>query len=245
MSEATIVTGQFVRIRQPFASVGERLLARLIDAVLQVVYVIGISVLVSETHLFRHISGGVTLFFVILLVYLPVLCYSPLFELFNRGQTPGKRLLNLRVVKADGSVPTPGDSLLRWILYLVDVPLTSGLGLLFVLLGKKHQRIGDLAAGTIVIKEKSYRRIQVSLDEFAHLGRDYRPVYPAAADLSLEQVNIIGKALAYRLPDRLQRLSLLSGKVRTLLSISRPTGSDEQFLQTIVRDYQYYALEEV
>jgi hypothetical protein len=51
--------------------------------------------------------------------------------------------------------------------------------------------MGDLAAGTMVIKEQNYRKIHVSLDEFDYLTKDYRPTYPQAADLSLEQINVI------------------------------------------------------
>lgn len=55
--------------------------------------------------------------------------------------------------------------------------------------------MGDLAAGTMVIKEKNYRKIHVSLDEFDYLTKDYRPTYPQASDLSLEQINVITRTL--------------------------------------------------
>ena len=100
--------------------------------------------------------------------------------------------------------------------------------------------MGDLAAGTMVIKEKNYRKIQVSLDEYDYLTKGYHPVYPPAADLSLEQVNVINKTLSSGSKDRARRIRQLADKVRTLLSIS-----DEKFLQTLLRDYQYYALEEI
>ena len=95
--------------------------------------------------------------------------------------------MNIRVVKLDGSTPSIGSYLLRWLLFIVDGPLTSGLGIFVILLTKNNQRLGDLAAGTMVIKEKNYRKIHVSLDEFDYLMKNYRPVYPQSADLSLEQ----------------------------------------------------------
>ena len=70
--------------------------------------------------------------------------------------------MNIRVVKLDGS-PSIGSYLLRWLLFIVDGPLTSGLGIFVILLTKNNQRLGDLAAGTMVIKEKNYRKIHVSL----------------------------------------------------------------------------------
>lgn len=243
MAESTIITGQFVRISQTPASVGERFLALVIDYFLLSIYVIGISLLLSKLNI--HAFSGISFFFLFVFIYLPALCYSLLCEVFNRGQSIGKRLLNIRVVKADGSTPSLSAYLLRWLLFVIDVPLTGGLGLIVVLVTKNSQRLGDLAAGTMVIKEKNYRKIQVSLDEFDYLTQNYRPVFPQASDLSLEQINVISKTLASGEKDRLRRIHQLAEKVRTLLTIHPEKTDDEQFLNTVLRDYQYYALEEI
>ena len=152
---------------------------------------------------------------------------------------------NIRVVKADGSTPGIGSYLLRWLLFPIDGPVTGGLGLLVVLLTKNSQRMGDLAAGTMVIKEKNYRKIHVSLDEFDYLTKDYRPTYPQASDLSLEQINVITRTLQSGKKDRTRRIASLAKKVQELLSITPHDSNPENFLQTILRDYQYYALEEI
>lgn len=241
MAESTIITGQFVRISQVPASIGERILAKAIDYVIQIVYLFSTIYMVDKMRLFYLGDASYILF--ILVLYLPLLCYSLLFEVFNNGQSPGKMLLNIRVVKADGTTPTLGSYLLRWLLYVVDVPLTSGLGLLVILLTKNSQRLGDLAAGTMVIKEKNYKKIQVSLDEFDFVTENYTPTFVQAADLSLEQVNVISKTLESPHNKRGVRISQLSQKIRKLLSINRPELNDEQLLQILVRDYQYYALE--
>lgn len=243
MAESTIITGQFVHISQTPASLGERMLALIIDYFFLLIYVIGFSLLF--TYLGIHASSGFTFLFLFVIVYLPIFCYSLLCEIFNRGQSFGKRLLNIRVVKADGSTPSLSSYLLRWLLFPLDLPITGGLGVIFILLTKNHQRLGDLAAGTMVIKEKNYRKIQVSLDEYDYLTKGYHPVYPPAADLSLEQVNVINKTLASGRKDRARRVKLLAEKVRSLLSIKQTEGNDEKFLQTLLRDYQYYALEEI
>ena len=164
---------------------------------------------------------------------------------FNHGQSFGKKLINIRVVKVDGSTPSIGSYLLRWILFPIDGPITSGLGLLVILLNKNNQRLGDLAAGTMVIKEKNYRKIHVSLDEFDYLTQNYHPVYPQSADLSLEQVNVITRTLESSEKDRARRVTALAKKVQELLSVTPRDGNQEKFLQTVLRDYQYYALEEI
>lgn len=241
MAESTIITGQFVRISQTPASIGERLLALIIDYSLIIIYIYSTSALMFELKM----PSGFRLFFFLGVVYLPILAYSFLWEMFNRGQSPGKRLMNIRVVKTDGSTPSISSYLLRWLLFIIDGPLTGGLGLLVVLLTKNNQRLGDLAAGTMVIKEKNYRKIQVSLDEFDYLTKNYRPVYPQSADLSLEQINVITRTLESSKKDRTRRIVQLAKKVQELLSVTPRDSNQEKFLQTVLRDYQYYALEEI
>lgn len=241
MAESTIITGQFVRISQTPASIGERFLALVIDYFLITLYIYSTVVLLMELRL----SSGFRSFFLLCIIYLPIFCYSFLCETFNHGQSFGKKLMNIRVVKVDGSTPSVSSYLLRWLLFIIDGPLTSGLGLFVVLLTKNNQRLGDLAAGTMVIKEKNYRKIHVSLDEFDYLTKNYHPVYPQSADLSLEQVNVITRTLESGTKDRTRRVAALAKKVQSLLSITPRDGNQEKFLQTVLRDYQYYALEEI
>ena len=224
MAESTIITGQFVRISQTPASIGERLLALVIDYFLIAIYVYSTATLLTELRL----PSGFTLIFFLCVIYLPILGYSFLCETFNHGQSFGKRIMNIRVVKADGTTPSISSYLLRWLLFPIDGPITGGLGILVVLLTKNSQRMGDLAAGTMVIKEKNYRKIHVSLDEFDYLTKDYHPVYPQSGE-----------------KDRPRRILLLAQKVQELLSITPRDNNQEKFLQTVLRDYQYYALEEI
>ena len=241
MAESTIITGQFVRISQTPASIGERLLALVIDYFLIVIYVYSTATLLTELRL----PSGFTLIFFLCVIYLPILGYSFLCETFNHGQSFGKRIMNIRVVKADGTTPSISSYLLRWLLFPIDGPITGGLGILVVLLTKNSQRMGDLAAGTMVIKEKNYRKIQVSLDECDYLTKGYHPRFPSAAELSLEQINVLSKALELHHKDRTRHIAQLAPKVRALLSVDQTNINDEKFLQTVVRDYQYYALEEI
>ena len=238
MAESTIITGQFVRISQTPASIGERFLALVIDYILIGLYVYSTATLLPKLPVSSDFT--MTVFFAV--IYLPVLFYAFLCEMFNHGQSLGKKLMSIRVVKADGSTPSIGSYLLRWLLFPIDVPVTGGLGVLVILLTKNSQRMGDLAAGTMVIKDKNYRKI---LDEFDYLTKDYRPTYPQAADLSLEQVNVITRTLQSGKKDRTRRIMQLAQKVQEILSITPRDGGQEQFLQTILRDYQYYALEEI
>ena len=243
MADSTIITGQYVQIEQTPANAGARLIARIVDYILMVVYCFAVVVcfgFIADSIFFDN-DLLVILYFIFLL---PVILYSLLWELFNRGQTPGKKLFGIRVVMKDGTRPKLSAYLLRWLMLIVDVYLLQCIGILSILLTKNSQRLGDLAAGTLVIKEKDFRKINVTLDEFRHLSINYRPVFPQAENLSLEQINLINQTLFRFDQERPVRIRELAGKVRQFLKIN-PAVSDEALLQTLTRDYQYYALEDI
>ncbi|MDR1779823.1 MAG: RDD family protein [Tannerella sp.] len=245
MADATIITSRYVQIDQTPASVAERIVARLTDLIICMLYFVALFFFFDWLldDLMPHASNDLTLTLLVCCV-LPAMFYSLLWEYFNRGQTPGKKLLGIRVVMKDGSAPSFGAYLMRWMLLLVDVHLSYCIGVISILLTKDRQRIGDLAAHTLVIKEKDYHRINVTLDEFRHLGAGYRPVFPQADNLSLEQVNLIRTTLATHDEQSPYRIRELAAKVRSFLQIN-PTIADDALLQTLIRDYQYYALEEI
>lgn len=241
MAETGIITSQYVQIDQTPAGVGERIFARILDYLIMFLYTMGMIYLIDSTdvyRLFRNDYGVLWLF----LLFTPVIFYSFLWEIFNRGRSPGKMAFGMRVVMRDGTTPTIGAYFMRWMLLLLDT--WGWIGIIVILLNKNNQRLGDLAAGTVVIKERDYHRIQVSLDEFDYLSRNYRPVYPQAENLSLEQVNTIHETLSRKDTNRSRRIAALGEKVREFLKFSPPVD-DETFLRTLTRDFQYYALEEI
>lgn len=238
-----IVTGQFVRINQTPASLGHRMAAQLIDWGIELVWLfaglwlIGIIEDVVSNSIMTRMAY-------VVLLFVPIIFYSLLWELLNHGQTPGKQLIKLRVVKTDGSSPSLGALVMRWLLWIADGPTLGFLGIFVMLVTRNHQRFGDMAAGTMVIKLASYNKISVTLDEFDHLSPDYKPFYPQVADLSLEQVNLITQALKGHPAD--PHVAALADKVRQVLAIThvRETNSYD-FLERVARDYQFYALQEV
>jgi len=81
--------------------------------------------------------------------------YPVFFEVFNRGMTPGKKLFNIQVLNGDGTPVGWSPSLLRNILRSVDfLPFFYGIGLISMLMNNRFQRLGDLAADTIVVYYK-------------------------------------------------------------------------------------------
>lgn len=243
MNSSHIVTSQYVSVTQALANVGERMMARTIDMSIIVAYVVGI--LMMEQQFTRGVGDWYHWFYspIRLLILLPAVFYSLLFELLNRGQSPGKMLLKLRVVMRDGSQPTMGALLLRWLFLLIDVN-TGFLGVLVMIFSKDGQRLGDMAAGTLVIKTNAWEQVQVSLDEFNYGRKNYVPVYAEARNLSLGQIDLIEKMLRTWDADNEEQLHTLAVKVEKFLQLKqRREQSDSGFLTRILHDYQYYATE--
>ncbi len=81
--------------------------------------------------------------------------YYVLFEMIWNGQTPGKRAAGIRVLRDDGTPITMTESLLRNLIRTIDfLPVCYGVGMIFVLTNARNKRLGDIAAGTVVIKER-------------------------------------------------------------------------------------------
>lgn len=240
MTKSNIVTGQFVEISQTPASILARIVGRLADTIVLIIYVTGAFQLFDKIY----IDGSdVKLTLYLLIVGVPVGFYSIFCEMLFHGQTLGKWLMKTRVVRTDGTSPTLGNSLLRWLLLPIDLYATSGLGALFILFTANNQRIGDLAAGTMVIKLREYRKINISLDEFFYGSRNYTPHYPAAQDLSQQQVEIIEQVLYQPTRNSAERQQQLARKVEETLRITHQEPSSAAFLETLLHDYQYYATE--
>ena len=88
-----------------------------------------------------------------MLLSIPVVFYSLACELFMNGQTLGKLIFKIKVVKFDGSEVKLSDCMIRWVMRLIDVWITFGMvGVPFTIFSKHSQRVGDMLAKTTVIK---------------------------------------------------------------------------------------------
>jgi uncharacterized RDD family membrane protein YckC len=161
--QLSIDTPEHVSLRLPVAGVGSRFLAILADTLLQIVayilFLVAFSLLVSGIHTSgantAPASPRVMGWTIAILVFLHFLAYWGYFTLFEglwRGQTPGKRLFKLRVIKDTGRQIGFVESMARNLLRIVDaLPGMYLIGILAVLLHPQRKRLGDMVAGTLVI----------------------------------------------------------------------------------------------
>lgn len=145
----TVTTPEGLEVELALAGVGSRFASALIDFLLELVAFGAVALLLA-----RFASEAVAIAIGSLAFFAVVFGYHVLFETLASGRSPGKRALGLRVVRLGGAPVRFKDSAIRNIVRLVDLlpPVTYGLGAAVILVTRRNQRLGDLAAGTIVVR---------------------------------------------------------------------------------------------
>ena len=162
--EHAIDTPEQVELRFPLAGLGSRFLALLLDLAIQIAANIVLTIVLAiafaastRTGALNHLSDAAAKWFaagVILFYFLLFWGYFSLFEAFQNGQTPGKRVLRIRVIKDSGRQIMFFEALARNLLRVVDsLPGVYLVGTISILLTRENKRLGDLLAGTIVVHE--------------------------------------------------------------------------------------------
>jgi uncharacterized RDD family membrane protein YckC len=147
----TIATPEGVDLELTLAGVGSRFLAAIVDLAIQLTLLVALGV----TLLVADLGGEAGVAAFTLLGFGLFAGYDVLFEVLASGRTPGKRLNGLRVVRVDGSAIGFVTSAIRNVLRLVDIlPGWYLVGIIAILATRRNQRLGDLAADTIVVRER-------------------------------------------------------------------------------------------
>jgi uncharacterized RDD family membrane protein YckC len=234
MDNIRIETTQNVDIEYEVASVGDRILATLLDYLFFFAYILLIGVLAAiiGTDFFDSLA-------VITLIILPILLYDLLCETFLQGRSFGKIIMKIKVVKIDGTQATFGSYLLRWLLRIVDTKMFSGvIALVVILANGKGQRLGDLAAGTTVIKMK--QKVQLSDTILSNVVPDYTLVFPQVSKLTDSDVAIIKDVMKVCLKSgNNEALSKLASKTKETMGVI-VNLPDIQFLNTVLQDYSHW-----
>lgn len=244
MTQLSINTTQNVNINFTAATIGDRILAYILDFLVKAAYIIfvysiffyalGINKLMDKMN-DKWSEASIQFLF-----YLPVIFYSLIFESLLEGQTLGKRLLKIKVVKIDGYQASFGDYIMRWIFRIVDVSLSSGIvGLVSIIASEKSQRLGDMAAGTSVITLKN--NINISHTILEEIDVNYVPTYPLVIKLSDNDARIIKETFNNARTNKdYQMILKLKAKIEDVTGIRNQSGNEEDFIKTILKDYNYY-----
>jgi len=252
MATIRIHTTQNVTLEYEVGSIGDRIVATLID------YLVLVAWAALWGLIFRNAGSnsggsheptdwsspaGIIAIIIIALILSPFVFYSLASEVFFNGQSLGKKARHLRVVRLDGTAPRLGDYFLRWLLRIVDLylPFAGGLvAIITVAVNGKGQRLGDMAAGTAVVSTKAPASLLPDLVAPA-APEDYQPMFPQAADLSDYDVSLLRQLLSRSLQQgNYLLLNETANKIKQLLHVQSDMP-DEAFLRTVLRDHAYLA----
>ncbi|MHB1277854.1 MAG: RDD family protein [Bacteroidia bacterium] len=233
-----IRTSTGVELSFELASLGDRLLAWFLDFLLMVAYVFIASMLITT-----FLGDGSTNAAVFATIFmLPIILYHFLSETLMNGQSIGKRARNIQVVRLDGQQATLGNYAMRSLLRLLEIVLLQGsLAMLFIVSSKYGQRLGDVAAGTTVVKVKKQNSMEESL--FREVPETHQVRYPEAVQLSNDDAETLG-LLLYELKKSRNELVLMRmaqdarKRLAEKLGIDSPVH-DLDFLNGILDDYNY------
>lgn len=240
MKTVDILTPQNVKLEMSLASTSLRIAAFALD---QIVFIAILLIFIFGILIPFEPSDGVTLFLSVFILYPIIFFYSLIMELLFNGQSVGKMILKLRVIRLDGEPLGVDEALSRWFLRLIDIYLSLGsLAVLMTASNPFRQRFGDVLGGTIVIVEAS-KLDKVSLKHVKGLDTtdSYQPVYPSARLLSEDEAMIIKKALvrhdSKNNDGTLQALKELTNKLEEVLEIKKTEKDYPSFLRTVLKDY--------
>lgn len=234
--QLAINTTQNVTLNFQVASVGDRILAQVIDTLIRLAYVFVINL--SGVLDFLPSNDGWEVMAVEIVVYSPVLIYSLVLESLWEGQTFGKKLMKIKVIKIDGYQASFVDYLIRWMFRIIEFNIAI-IGLLALIFSKTNQRLGDMAAGTAVISLKN--NININHTILQEVNNDYVPTYPLVIKLSDNDVRIVKETFETAVATRdYATLIKLREKVIQVTGIKNVSGNDQDFIRTLLKDYNFY-----
>ena len=190
----SIDTPENVAFGYDVAGIGSRFLAALVDTILILVLLVVVNLplfllagvlsaaLTDEISIWAFAISGLISFTLFWGYYI-------FFEMIWNGQSPGKRWVGLRVIRADGTPITLVETIIRNLVRLVDfLPAYYGVGVVTMFVNEQSRRLGDLAAGTLVVHDRATITLESLAMEKSSSLDSVQPVSAATADLPIERL---------------------------------------------------------
>ena len=233
MSEINIETSQNVSLKIKPADFADRIIATVIDFIIIFTYIYLVSRIFQMINFQFQDSYSITT-----IVYLPVLLYNFALESLFDGQSPGKKVLKIKVVKLDGSQISLFDHFVRWIFRFIDLLFFGGVGIAIMIVNGRGQRLGDIVAKTTVVSVKNEESLHRSI--FQKVDENYQIQFSQVHLLNDNDIQIIKSVLeATRTAKSLEQytaIKKLAEKVKKKILVDTDL-TDRKFLLTIVKDY--------
>lgn len=233
MNTIKITTTQNIELEYDLASLGERIVGYIIDLLIVSAYVVVILMIFISGN---YINRNEWMIFVFII---PVFFYDLVSEIFMNGQSVGKRVMNIKVISLDGGQATLGQYLIRWVFRLIDFSLTSNLcALISVAVSERKQRVGDMVAGTTLIKTIPRTVFQQTL-YVPTQQVDYTVSFPEVANLADKDMQLIKEVIIHVNKTSNTKLAHQAAeKIKQTLHI-QSTMEPIQFLQVLLADFNH------
>ena len=237
MNIISITTSQNIELEYELGSIGDRMLGSIIDGIIKTAY----AIFVMATFVFGNsrVFSGLYIVFLVLLA-LPFVFYNLASELLLNGQSVGKKIMGIKVISLSGEPPSFSQYLNRWVFRLVDFTLSGNMiGVIMIAATEKKQRLGDLVAGTVLVKTTPRTQINNILFQPTDAGT-YSITYPEVINLKDRDVQLIKEIiLSVMRTGNLMLATRAQHKIEEILRVKSRHNDPISFLQSILADYNH------
>ncbi len=240
MAKIDVTTTQNVTIQYETAGFLWRFIAWLIDTSIFVVFFLSIIYLFFSFGSVFNSNTQMTILGAILMVL--KYSYSLIIEIVTNGQSIGKKIVGIVVLKLNGNALEMNDYLIRWAYRTVDFGMSFfSIGTISILMSEKNQRLGDMIASTTVVKLKPDRI--VTLDDLQNLPdkEDYVPKFPQVVRYNDEEMlalkNLLVRYQQYQNDTYYKILHDTVTKLKEQMSLEEIRLDDVSFLREIISEY--------
>jgi uncharacterized RDD family membrane protein YckC len=233
MPTIKIQTSQNIELEYELAGIGDRLVAYIIDLLIYLAYIITVFIIADVT-------GGMGGGWAQLIFVIPIFFYQLLCEIFLNGQSLGKKAKQIKVISLNGNQPNIGQYLIRWIFRIVDDMIGSGVvAILAIALSEKTQRVGDMLAGTTVVRTSSQTVFQDTL--YSETEADYKAKFNLVHLLNDSDITLLKEVINRYVKDPYSNNAILQKayeKTRNILGVTENYEAIS-FLETVIKDYNH------
>ncbi|RLZ11407.1 RDD family protein [Faecalibacter macacae] len=236
MNKLLVNTPQNVQIEYNIAVLGPRILAFIIDTVIRFTYVYFIFEMLSKVNFDDDWLEIGTYS----LLFLPSLIYPVLLETIMNGQTIGKWVTQIRVVQMDGQAASFYNYFTRWLIGIFEISMSfCSVAFLTIIINKKGQRLGDIAANTVLISLKS--KLDLHQTIFKELDEKYVIRFPEVSKLSDRDINIVNDNFQRALKsDNYEVLEALTRKLEGIMDVKSDGLGFIDFIKTVIQDHYHF-----
>ena len=244
IEKLTIDTPEQISLEYPLAGLGSRFLALVLDSLLQgaIALVVVLIVILLMPGMDALSPEGVKwlIAFWIFVGFLLYWGYFALFETIWKGQTPGKRVLGLRVIKENGGSIGASEAMSRNLLRAIDSLGGYAVGILTIFLNKQNKRLGDYVAGTVVVHEHAAKEAQ----PYWNTRETSSDALYTVQDMRPEEVEVLESFLARRIelePQVRYRLAAqMAERMASRLNLppEQQPKNAEDLIEAVVRQYR-------